>query len=121
MTPGNIVMQRTAIAQRDSGQRALGGFRRLADGFRHFARLAMAETDPALLIANNDECRETEALAALDHLGHTIDVDQLVSELAVALFAATWATTRTVSSGFLCHIQCSLRIILSENRFPLSG
>jgi hypothetical protein len=47
----------------------------------------MTEPDPALLIADHHQGRKAEALAALHHLGHTIDVHQLVFELAVALFA----------------------------------
>ncbi len=66
---------------------ALGGFGRLADRFRHFARLAVAEADPALLVADDDERGEAEAPAALHHLGDAVDVDELVDELAVALFA----------------------------------
>ena len=85
-------MQRAAVLQRHADQRALGGFRRLADRLRHFARLAVAETDAAALIADDDERRETETPAALHHLGHTIDVDQLVDELAVALFAIAAVT-----------------------------
>src|SRR5436309_710337 len=76
-----------AFAERHARQVALGRFRRLADRLGHFARLAVAKTDPALLISDHDQRRKTEALAALDHLRHTIDVDQLVDELAVALFA----------------------------------
>ena len=70
----------------------LGVVGRLADGFRHFARLAMAEADAALLIAHHHQRGETEAAAALHHLGDTIDVHQLVDEFVVALFAVTAAT-----------------------------
>jgi hypothetical protein len=47
----------------------------------------VTEPDPALLIADHHEGRKAEALAALHHLGHTIDVHQLVFELAVAFLA----------------------------------
>jgi hypothetical protein len=47
---------------------ALGRFGRLADRFRHFARLAVTEADAALLVTNNDEGCKTEAAAALDTL-----------------------------------------------------
>src|ERR1700761_8981571 len=93
MMATHFVMQGAAILQGDADQSALGGFRRLADGFRHFARLAMAETDTALLIADNDERSEAETTAALDHLGHTIDVHQLVDELVIALFAIASAAS----------------------------
>jgi len=44
----------------------------------------VAETDAPFLVADHDQRRKAEALAALDDLRHTIDVDELVDELAVA-------------------------------------
>ena len=67
--------------------RALGVLGRLADRFRHFARLAVAEADAALLVADDHEGGEAEAPAALHDLGDAVDVDQLVDELAVAVVA----------------------------------
>ena len=87
VTAEHVVMQRAAFAQRHADELALGGVGRLADRFRHFARLAVAETDAALLIADDDERGKAETPAALHHLGHAVDVDQLVDEFAVALFA----------------------------------
>src|SRR6267378_5282417 len=78
VTAGDVVMQRAAFAQSDARQIALGRLGRLADRLGYFARLAVAEPDPALLVADHDQCRETEALAALDDLRHTIDVNELV-------------------------------------------
>ena len=94
-------MQRAARAQRHEDQFALGGFGRLADRFRHFARLAVAEADAALLVADDDERCEAEATAALDDLGDAVDVDELVDEFAVALFAIAAAAAVPT---FLCHI-----------------
>ena len=85
--PCDVMMQRAARAQRHEDHVALGRFGRLADGLGHLARLAVAEADPALLVADDDERGETEAPAALDHLGDAVDVDQLVDEFAVALVA----------------------------------
>src|SRR5229473_1071646 len=101
VTAGDIVMQRTAFAQRYAGEVALGRFGGLADRLGNFARLAVAESDPALLIADDDEGRKTEALAALDHLRHTIDVDELVDEFTVALFPA--APVAATAFAFTCH------------------
>jgi hypothetical protein len=61
----------------------------------------VAETDPALLIADDDQRRKTEALAALDDLRHTIDVDELVDEFAVAFFPA--APVAATAFAFTCH------------------
>ena len=75
---------------------ALGGFGGLADGFRHFARLAMTETDAAILIADHHQRGETEAAAALHDLGDAIDVHQLVDEFVVAFFAIAAAAALVV-------------------------
>jgi hypothetical protein len=60
------------------------------------------KSDPAFLITHNDERGEAETATAFDHLGHTVDVDQLVDELAVALFAAT---AFSFPSRFPCHLS----------------
>jgi len=57
----------------------------------------VAETDPAFLVANHHERCEAEAPAALYDLGDAVNVDELVDELAVALFPFPLA------SGFTCH------------------
>src|SRR5947209_6126926 len=101
MTPGDVVMQRAAFAQRDPGQVALRRFGRLANRFRHLTRLAVAEPDPALLVADHHQRREAEALAALHHLRHTVDVDELVHELAVTLFPP--ASVAATAFAFTCH------------------
>ena len=98
----HVVMQRAAFAQRHADQAALGRLGRLADRLRHFARLAVAEADAALLVADDDERGEAEARAALHHLGDAVDVDELVDELAVALFAvAAFAVPAVLSSTFV--------------------
>ena len=89
-------MQRAAFAQRHACQVALGGFRRLADRFRHFARLAVPEADPALLVADDDERGETEAPSALHHLRDAVDVNELVGEF-VTLFSVAPLPWRIVA------------------------
>ena len=83
--PVDVVMQRTGFAQRHADELALGLLGRLADRLGNFAGLAVAEADAALLVADDDERGEAEALAALHHLGDAVDVDQAVDKLAVAL------------------------------------
>jgi hypothetical protein len=82
MTAFDVMMQGTARTQRHEDHVALGRFGCLADGFRHFARLAVTEADAALLVADDDERGKTEATAALDHFRDAIDVNELVDELA---------------------------------------
>jgi hypothetical protein len=48
----------------------------------------VAEADPALLIADDDQRGEAETPAAFDHFRDAIDVDELVDKLAVALFSS---------------------------------
>ena len=83
-----IMMQRTAFLQRNANHCLLGSGRRLADRFRHFARLAMTKADATLLVADDDESSEAEATTTLHHLGDAVDMDQAIDELAVALFVA---------------------------------
>src|SRR5262249_59908718 len=68
MTAVHIVVERTAFAQRHADQAALGGFRRLADRLGHFARLAVAETDAAFLVADDDERGQAKTPASLPPL-----------------------------------------------------
>jgi len=91
MAPVHVVMQRPTLAQRHANDPALRGLGRLADRFWHFARLAMAEADPALLVADDDERGEAEAASALHHLRHTIDVHEAIDKLTVALLAVAIA------------------------------
>src|SRR5262249_4799075 len=86
VTAGDVVMQRAAFAQRNARQVAFRRVGRLADRFRHFARLAVTKADAALLVTDDDERGEAEAASALHNLGDAVDVDELVDELAVALF-----------------------------------
>src|SRR5690606_31132332 len=103
VTAFDVMVQRATAAQRHENQVALGALGRLADRFRHFARLAMAEADAALLVADDDERGEAETTAALHHLRDAIDVNELVDEFAVALFTVTAAIAAAVPT-FLCHI-----------------
>ena len=110
MAPGDVVMQRASLAQRHAGQRALGGVGRLADRLRHLARLAVAEADAAFLVADDDQSGKAEAPAALHDLGDAIDVDELVDELAVALFVSPIAgfTRHDDPPIVVCHVSSFL-------------
>ena len=85
----------------------LGALCPLADGFGHFLGLAVADADAALQVARNDERGEREAAAALDDLGHAVDVHDLVGVLgnnfflgrAVAARAAGVSATLSVAAG----------------------
>src|SRR5262245_29068564 len=105
MAAGDVVVERAALAQRHPDQVALGGVGRLADRLRHLACLAVTEADAPLLVADHHERGKAKAPATLDYLGHAIDVDELVRELALfplALsFAMSWFTCHGFRSSFL--------------------
>src|SRR6185437_1125498 len=113
--PFDVVVQRAAFAQRNANHRALRGFGRLADRFRHFARLAVAVADTALLVADDDEGCEREALAALHHLRDAIDVDKLVDDAAgIALFALTLTALATAAAAATLAAFATLSLLLSR-------
>ena len=91
-----IMMQRAAFLERNANHLLLGSSSCLGDRLGHFACLAMAETDPALAIANHDQRSKTEALAALDGLGNAVDVNQLLDQLFAAFFAIATTTTLAI-------------------------
>src|SRR5690606_25407074 len=94
-----VVVQRATLAQRDAHHLLLGVVGRLADRLRHLAGLAVAEADTAALVADDDEGSKAEATTALDHLGHAVDADQLVDELAVLAIAIPTAAIFSLASS----------------------
>ena len=96
----HFMMQGAAVLQRNADQRLLGFFGGLANGFRHFTRLAMAKTDAAITVAHHHKGGETEAAATLHDLGDTIDVHQLVDQVVVFFLAVAAATAVTTATAF---------------------
>src|SRR5262249_51817482 len=96
----HVVMQCTTFAQRHAGQIALRRVGGLADCFGDLTRLAVAEADAALLIAHDHQRRKAEAPSTLHHLGHAVDVHELVNEFALALLPLA---ALPLSSWFTCH------------------
>src|SRR5262249_19422520 len=96
----NVVMECAAFAQRNAHQIALRRVCRLADRLRNFTRLAVAVSDPALLVADDHKRSKAEATATLHHFCDAVDVHELVNKFALALFPLT---AFTLSSLFTCH------------------
>src|ERR1700722_11523377 len=69
------------VLQRDRDQALACLHHGLGDRDRHLARLAVTEADAAGAVADHGERGETELLAALDHLGDTVDRDQLFEQV----------------------------------------
>src|SRR5690606_13405865 len=65
----------------------------LRDGRGDLLGLAVAHADHAIAIAHDDECSEGEATAALHHLRHAVDRDDVLDELALLLAVLTVAAT----------------------------
>ncbi len=109
----DVVMQRAAFAQRHAHDAALGGLGRLADRFRHFPRLTVAEADAALLVADDDERGEAEPAAALHDFRHAVDVDEAVDKLALPLLVFVVAAA---AAFFTRH--CFLSVAKIAERRP---
>src|SRR3569833_562996 len=73
------------VLQRDVDHLLAGLSHRLADGNRHFARLAEAVANATRTVAHYRERSEAELAATLDDLRRAIDGDELLSELVSAL------------------------------------
>jgi hypothetical protein len=98
------VVQRAAFLHRHPDHRALGPLGRLADGLRHLACLAGAVADAALLVADHHQCRKGKPTAALHHLGHPVDGDQLVDDVVATLaVAVAFALAAPAFACFACH------------------
>ena len=67
--------------QRHADQVLLGRLDALLDGRRHFLRLADAEADDAVAVADDDQRAEAQVLAALDDLRHAVDRHHVVLDV----------------------------------------
>src|SRR3954465_7011584 len=83
-TPENLVRDgRPVLRHRE--QVLLRVLDRLRDREGNLAGLAVADADAIDLVADHDKRREREAAAALDDLGHTVDLDHAFLQLALLL------------------------------------
>lgn len=73
-------MRHGGAGERDLEQILAGEVVGLADRLRDLLGLAVADADPAALVADDDEGAEAEATTALYHLGDAVDVDHAVYE-----------------------------------------
>ena len=94
----------TVIATWDNRQATAAAWGILSAGGRALdaveAGARVAEADPALAVAHDDQRREAETLAALHGLGDAVDVDELFDQLLAALFGiAATATTLAVATA----------------------
>ena len=75
----------SAVVQFHLDHVAARRFHGLLDGYRHFAGLAATEANLAVTVANDGQRSETEDTATLYHLGHAVDLYQLLLEIALGL------------------------------------
>jgi hypothetical protein len=85
-------MQCAAIAQWNPYHVAFRTFGCLANGFRHLAGFTRTKASPSFAISDNDKCGETKPPPTFDHLGHTIDANQLFEQFWLITFYATIPT-----------------------------
>ena len=93
MVAMDVVMKRTPFAQRNANQVPLRRISRFLDRVRHLACLPMAKADAPLLIADDDKSSKPKPTAAFYHLGDTIDMNELIYELAIAILALPFPTS----------------------------
>src|SRR5450432_4404473 len=84
-----------------------GEFAAATDGVRDFSRLAQTDPDASLFVAHDHQRAETEATAALDDLGGTVDEHNLLDQFFArakppVAFAGRFTTaTRTAARSAL--------------------
>src|SRR5207245_11120626 len=79
-TSGDRVLNLRPL-QRHADEILLRRLDALLDRRRHFLRLADAEADDAVSVADDDERAEAQVLAALDDLRHAVDRDDRVLDV----------------------------------------
>ena len=75
-----LMGDRRAVA-RNAEEVLLRALDALLDGQRNLVGLAVADTDDAVLVADDDQRGEREAPAALDDLGDAVDLDDAFLEV----------------------------------------
>src|SRR5690606_28832952 len=99
-------MPQGAVVQIDIEHALAGIFHRLLDRDRHFARLAVTETDLAVAVAHHRQRGEGELATALDRLADAVDRDQLLDHAVVYfLFAVAVAITTPLCTLFFSHFR----------------
>src|SRR5881394_442070 len=103
------------VFQTDSDHFGAGGFTAFADGIGDFAGFAEADTDPATLVADDDESAEIEAASAFDDLGGAIDEDDLLNQVLPLIAVrsrfrlgttAPAAARAAIGPGLFCRSFC---------------
>ena len=110
--------------QGDADHLLLGHLDPLLDGHRDLLRLAGAVADAAVPVADDDERGEGEVLAALDDLGHPVDVDDVVDQVgAGAAFAERACGTGRRTAGTAGTVPAAGRTrgsVAAQNFNPFS-
>ena len=90
------MMQRPPFTQRNADHFAFRLFRRFADRFGNFARLAGSKSDAAALVTDDDQSGESHAATAFYGLRNAVDIHELINDFvhfAVAIVALISAFT----------------------------
>ena len=109
-------MRNAGALHADVNEVLLGVLGRLAGGFRNFGGLANTAADAALAVADDNQSGKAEVTTALNNLGHAIDGNHLLLELA--LRAAV--TTRTALAALAALLQFLFHILRHFLNPPLN-
>src|SRR5882672_4773905 len=100
--------------ERDVEHRLAGRLRRLGDGGRHLAGLALAHADPPVAVADDDHGAEREAPAALDDLGDAprpaddaLDVARPGFVVAAVPAVAAWAVAAAAAGSAVAATEAT--------------
>ena len=115
MAPVDVMMQRSPLAERHPDHAMLRRLGCLSNRLGDFTCLTVAEADATLLVPDHNERGESEAPAALNNLGDTVDVDQLIDELAIAVVTVPASASVSLS----CHIACSSNRLAQPSKTAL--
>jgi hypothetical protein len=91
------------VYARNAEESLLGFFYTLSDSGWNFFSLAVANTNHAIAVSDNNQCGEAKATTTLNHLGNAVDSYHTLQELALGFFAVAtlvlWATLAAATTG----------------------
>ena len=113
----HVMVKCPSFTKRHTNETALGGLSGLSNGLRHFSRLAVAKSDPALLVPYYHQCCETEPASALYDLGDPVDMNQPIHKFTVTLLAVALTFTCHLFSSFVTCAGDHLTLATDPARF----
>jgi hypothetical protein len=85
MPPEGVVIECSPFTQMNAYECTASGLVCFPNCFRNFPRLTVSKAYATFEIANYDESSKAKPLTTLDRLSNTVDVDELIGELVIAI------------------------------------